>query len=224
VTDYAQPYAPPPPPPAVAGPPRTRGAAITALIFGLLALIPCCFPAGLLSLILGLIAVGSIGRSQGRLTGAGLAWVGLLLGLLGLIGWTVASVTMAPKALRFYAGMGQAATASEEIFAGLRADDIERAYQATGEGYRAAHPRAEFEARLRTLLSERGSLANAQMTNLDQTTWFGMDEGDTFTTTIEYTLEWSNGGTTIAVLVWEWPWYDDLERLPEPDLESITFD
>ncbi len=221
VTEFASPYAPPPPPPpAAAGPARTSGMAITSMILGLLGF--CC--GGITSIIavpLGIAAIVSVGRSGGRLTGGALGWIGVITGILSVVLYIGLGVSMGPKAVRFYAGMGQAATASEEMMQALKADNVEGAYEATGEKYRGAHPRAEFEAHVNTWKAERGSLVSATMVNLDQTSWFKVDSGDPFSTTLEYTLEWSNGNSTTLLLVWTWAWFDDLEKLPVPDLESI---
>src|SRR5216684_173957 len=66
----------PPPLPApdrhmISEPPRTSGMAVASLICGILGLFTCVTaPVGL---VLGIIANGQIKRSQGRLTGSGLA-------------------------------------------------------------------------------------------------------------------------------------------------------
>jgi hypothetical protein len=78
------PYADPPsfepePPPS-----RVSGLAVTSLVFGLL----CCIPVvGIFAMILGGAGMVAISRSDGRLSGRGLATAGLVLGLLGTI-WT----------------------------------------------------------------------------------------------------------------------------------------
>jgi hypothetical protein len=61
---------------------RVSGLAVSSLIFGIL----CCIPGmGLIALVLGGAAMLAISRSDGRLTGRGLATAGLVLGLLGTI-------------------------------------------------------------------------------------------------------------------------------------------
>ncbi len=65
-------------------PTRVSGLAVTSLVFGLL----CCIPVvGIFAMILGGSSLVAISRSEGRLTGRGLATAGLVLGLLGTI-WT----------------------------------------------------------------------------------------------------------------------------------------
>lgn len=62
--------------------PRVSTMAIASLVFGLL----CCIPgSGLIATILGGSALVRIGSSQGRLTGRGMAFTALVLGLLGTV-------------------------------------------------------------------------------------------------------------------------------------------
>jgi hypothetical protein len=62
--------------------PRVSGLAVASLVFGLL----CCIPgSGLIGVILGGAGLIRIGRSEGRLTGRGMALIGLVLGLLGTL-------------------------------------------------------------------------------------------------------------------------------------------
>lgn len=75
---YADPTSFDPEPP----PTRVSGLAVSSLVFGLL----CCIPVvGIVAMILGGSAMVAISRSEGRLTGRGLATTGLVLGLLGTI-------------------------------------------------------------------------------------------------------------------------------------------
>jgi hypothetical protein len=74
--------------PRRAGPARTSGIAITALVFGVLS-IPLAF-AIYLGLLVGLLAValgvaGLVVTRGGRLAGRGMAVAGLVTGLLGLV-------------------------------------------------------------------------------------------------------------------------------------------
>lgn len=66
--------------------PATSGAAVAALIFGILAF-PCSFLAiaGIPAVICALIALRGIGRSEGAVGGKGLAIGGLVLGGLGIL-------------------------------------------------------------------------------------------------------------------------------------------
>ncbi|HEX4644868.1 MAG TPA: DUF4190 domain-containing protein [Verrucomicrobiae bacterium] len=77
----ALPATPPPLPTSVQSiasePPRTSGMAVASLICGILGLFICITaPVGL---VLGIMAHGKINRSQGRLTGSGLAIAGIIL-------------------------------------------------------------------------------------------------------------------------------------------------
>lgn len=70
--------------PAVDASPRVSGLAVSSLVFGLL----CCIPlSGLLGTILGGAALVRISKADGRLSGRGLAFTGLILGLLGSMLW-----------------------------------------------------------------------------------------------------------------------------------------
>lgn len=65
------------------GAPRTSGAAIASLILGILGCIPII--TSLLAVILGIIGIRK--TSDPRYTGKGMAIAGLILGLIGLLGW-----------------------------------------------------------------------------------------------------------------------------------------
>lgn len=80
--------------------PRVSIMAIVSLVFGLL----CCIPGvGLIASLLGGISLVRISQSEGRLTGRGLAFVGLLGGLLG----TIFYIVVAMSALASTAQMNQ---------------------------------------------------------------------------------------------------------------------
>jgi hypothetical protein len=67
--------------------PRVSVLAVASLVFGIL----CCVPTfGLIALILGGAGMVAISRSEGRLTGRGLALAGMILGLIGTIFTAVA--------------------------------------------------------------------------------------------------------------------------------------
>lgn len=73
---------PPPPPPAYA---ETADGAQKALVFGLLALLCCgCFT-GVPAIFFGAQALSEIEASHGRLVGRGMAWAGIILGIVGTI-------------------------------------------------------------------------------------------------------------------------------------------
>ena len=71
------------------GPPRTSGLAIASLICSLL--ICCPFLPSLLGLVFGLIAFVAIGRNP-VLRGRGLAIAGILIGVIGVGGWSAITV------------------------------------------------------------------------------------------------------------------------------------
>jgi prepilin-type processing-associated H-X9-DG protein len=82
--------APPPPPgqmPSAAGaqalPEKTSGLAITSLVLGVLGL--CGGLTSLFGLIFGIVALSSISKSQGRLTGKGMAIAGICLSSVFLV-------------------------------------------------------------------------------------------------------------------------------------------
>jgi hypothetical protein len=82
------PSAPPAGAPAAPGAqPRTAPAAITSLVLGITGVI--FFVTTSLATAFGLIGLGQIGRSGGRLGGRGLAVAGLVLGLVGFVVWTL---------------------------------------------------------------------------------------------------------------------------------------
>ncbi len=62
-------------------PPRTSGLAIASLVLGILYL---CGIGSLLATIFGAVSLGQISRSNGTLTGKGMAIAGLVLGFIGL--------------------------------------------------------------------------------------------------------------------------------------------
>ena len=61
--------------------PQTSGKATATLILGLLSLLFSCLTA-LPALIVGIMAIGDINRSQGALTGKGLAFAGMIVGVM----------------------------------------------------------------------------------------------------------------------------------------------
>ena len=68
---------------------RVSGLAVSSLIFGIL----CCIPgSGLIGTILGGAGLVSISRSEGRLSGRTLAFVGVVLGILGTVLWLAVGI------------------------------------------------------------------------------------------------------------------------------------
>lgn len=70
------------PPTASAGPPRTSGLAVAALVVGILGL--CGGLLAIPGLILGIAALVKVNRSEGRLAGRGLAWSAIGLSMFGI--------------------------------------------------------------------------------------------------------------------------------------------
>jgi len=68
----------------MAMPPKTSGAAIASLVCGILGCIP--FVTSLLAVILGIVGIKQTSNPQR--TGRGLAIGGLILGLIGILGWS----------------------------------------------------------------------------------------------------------------------------------------
>lgn len=100
-------------------PQRLSLAALFAMILGLVSLVACCVPvvnlgvAGVV-ILLAIVALVSISRSEGRLRGTGMAITGLVLGgLVLLVGglWTVGAAQMGPK---FFAPYGDVLVAAEQ--------------------------------------------------------------------------------------------------------------
>ena len=86
--DFSQPEnAPFQPPTASPSSTGTSGKAIASLILGLVSIVGMCFT-GIPGLILGIMGLGDINRSQGRVGGKGLAIVGIVFSSLGTI-WTI---------------------------------------------------------------------------------------------------------------------------------------
>ncbi len=89
--------APPPPPPMAAGQQggcsRSSGLAIASMIVGIVAILTCWFGVvfGLVAIILGIIALVHISRSEGQLTGKGFAITGIITGGVSML-WMVTLV------------------------------------------------------------------------------------------------------------------------------------
>src|SRR5262245_11130022 len=68
---------------------RVSGLAVSSLVFGWL----CCIPgSGLIGTILGGAGLVSISKSDGRLSGRTMAFIGIVLGLLGTALWLAVGV------------------------------------------------------------------------------------------------------------------------------------
>lgn len=172
----SQPYPPPPPPPQnpygqqtpppgypPAGypggpgygtaPSRTSGAAIASLICGILLCIPVLTQ--LLAIILGFVGIKSANRPG--VSGKGLAITGLILGLLGLLGWAGFGATI-------YYGWQQAkaqmAQQAQPFVNAIAAGDVEKAkqYASLSEG--------ELES-LREQMSGWGNVTSMSMSGFN---------------------------------------------------------
>jgi hypothetical protein len=85
------PYAHPMEPTEPEGPVRLSVLALSSAVLGFL----CCIPGvGVIGSILGLLGIIRISQSDGRLAGRGLAFTGLVLGILGTVLWIAAVVGM----------------------------------------------------------------------------------------------------------------------------------
>ena len=73
--------------------PQTSGKATATLILGLLSLVFSCLTA-LPALIVGTVAIGEINRSQGALTGKGLAFAGMIVGVMTSLATVAMGVIM----------------------------------------------------------------------------------------------------------------------------------
>lgn len=83
-------------------PPRTSAMAVVSLIFSL---IGCCLPIGLLGTIFGIFSVIGISRSQGRVTGRGLAIAGIIIGVINTGIW-IGAGTAIVGGVKVYLQMG----------------------------------------------------------------------------------------------------------------------
>jgi prepilin-type processing-associated H-X9-DG protein len=64
---------------------KTSGNAIASLILGILSLVGCLFFTGIPAIICGAISLSSIGKSNGRMQGKGMAIAGLTTGIIGSV-------------------------------------------------------------------------------------------------------------------------------------------
>lgn len=94
---YGQPVAPVPTPP-------TSAKSTTSLILGIVSLFLCGFLTGIPAIIVGLSARKEIRRSEGRLSGEGLALGGIVTGILGTL-WTLIAAGILVALVAFGAGV-----------------------------------------------------------------------------------------------------------------------
>ena len=72
---------------------KTSGKAISSLVLGFLSIVGMCFT-GIPGLILGIMGLGDVNRSNGRVGGKGIAIFGIVLSSLGIV-WTVIGLLIA---------------------------------------------------------------------------------------------------------------------------------
>jgi len=82
------------PPEPAAPPPKTSGMAIASLVVSVGGCLCLPIVGGIVGLILGFLGLGRIGRSQGRLTGRGLAIAGIILSVVSIVLYIVAAVVL----------------------------------------------------------------------------------------------------------------------------------
>jgi len=94
---------PPPPPPGVTSP-RNSGLALSAMIVGIAAIPAACacgigFIAGIVAIVLAVLAKRQINEANGTLGGSGMATAGLVCGIVAAVmgglylGWLAVSIT-----------------------------------------------------------------------------------------------------------------------------------
>jgi hypothetical protein len=71
-------------------PPKNSSKATWALVTGILGF--CCGPLGIVGIVLGRQAKDEIAASQGRLTGAGMAQAGFVIGIIAVVLWAIGLV------------------------------------------------------------------------------------------------------------------------------------
>lgn len=137
-------------------PQRTSAMAVTSLVTSL----GCCIPGvGLLAAMLGVLALGLIGQSRGRLSGRGPAVVGIILGLIGTVLWGAITVGVL-QASTFYTK--QMAPVAERALLAAAAGDM-TALQAeltpdAGADLDPAHVRFFIE----TIEAEQGAIQSIE--------------------------------------------------------------
>jgi Domain of unknown function (DUF4190) len=90
----------PPPPPAAAQPQSSSAQAITALVLGILGIIPCCHLVAPIAWVLGYLERKAIREGRAPAAGDGIALVGMVLGIIGTIFLVVGTLW-----LLFWGGM-----------------------------------------------------------------------------------------------------------------------
>ena len=195
--------------------------AVTSMILGLMGIFCCFGVSSIIGVPLGLAAIASVGRSGGRLTGGGMAWVGVIVGILSLVLWVGLGVAYGPAGARFGTGMVVTAGASGEFLLAMSDDDADAAWELTGDEYRAKHPRAEFDGRWNALKKERGLVSSWGEPEVDEETFKLGNEDEGFKITYLIPVTWSEGGEARLALTWAWEWTKDFQQEPKPYLVSF---
>ncbi len=110
--------------------PRTSGTAIASLVCGLLGCIP--FLTGLAAVVLGIFGIRS--TRDPLVTGRGMAIAGLILGALGLVGWTLWGVALGSGALFYYKSVEPARVIAEEFTRVASEGKVDEALALSAEG------------------------------------------------------------------------------------------
>ncbi len=82
-------------------PPRTSAMAVVSLV---LSVVGCCLPIGLLGALIGIFSLVGITRSQGRVSGRGLAIAGIIIGVINTGVW-IGGWMAVTKGYKAYVGM-----------------------------------------------------------------------------------------------------------------------
>lgn len=167
----------PPPPPGQGYPPMppgqpgipygnmpaprtTSGAAITSLICGILGCIP--FVTSLIAIITGFIGIKSTSRPN--VGGRGLAITGLILGFIGIIGWTAGTF--------FFVKVGKEAYAA--ITSGQQfTTDVMNGNFANAAQYTTSSLTQKDLENLRDQMKDWGSLTDMQIAGVDRSATLG---------------------------------------------------
>ena len=116
----------------------TSGKAIASLVLGLLSFVLVCFTA-IPGLILGIMGLGDINRSQGRIGGKGLAIFGIVLSSIGMV-WSIVAMLIAlmlpaVQAVRTAARKTESINNMRQLTLGmLNYESANRAFPAQQEG------------------------------------------------------------------------------------------
>jgi hypothetical protein len=123
---------------------KTSAAAVWSLILGVLSLLCCCVT-GLPGLILGIVALVNIGKSQGRLKGKGLALAGILFSCIltvvnGAALWSLRT-SSDPQIRKFFDNFGEIFKTGQEMAKGTtQATEMATALKAYADSHAGQLP------------------------------------------------------------------------------------